>query len=144
MTTPKRCELPLFFTGLGRAVRPWKALYQGSLNMQFQQDWPKDQQITASESFCTKTNFLLDKRTSCGSRGIDKLSSAQLHEPYAVESSRLAEPKYTFLSRTGRKNKKLCHSKVYRSTILEHGLLEGSTRLFQCSYTSHQRWKALD
>ena len=41
-TTPKRCELQLFFAGIAQAIRRWKALDLGSLNMQFQQDWPKD------------------------------------------------------------------------------------------------------
>ena len=43
--TPKRCELPLFLAALGQAVRGWKALDLGSLNMQFQQDWPKDKKL---------------------------------------------------------------------------------------------------
>ena len=38
----KMCELPLFFAALERAIRRWKALNLRSLNMQFQQDWPKD------------------------------------------------------------------------------------------------------
>ena len=50
--TPKRCELPLFLAALGQAalgqaVCDWKALDLGSLNMQFQQDWPEDRKITA-------------------------------------------------------------------------------------------------
>ena len=45
--TPKRCELPLFLAALGQAVRAWKALDFGSLNMQFKHDWPKDKQIRA-------------------------------------------------------------------------------------------------
>ena len=45
--TPNRCELPLFLAALGHPVRGWKALDLGSLNMQFQQDWPKDGKITA-------------------------------------------------------------------------------------------------
>ena len=43
----KRCELSLIFAAIGQAVRRWKALSLGSLNMQFQQDWPKDKKITA-------------------------------------------------------------------------------------------------
>ena len=43
--TIKRCELPLFFTGIGQAVRRWKALDLGGLNMQFQQDWPIDKKL---------------------------------------------------------------------------------------------------
>ena len=41
-TTPKRCELPLFLAALGQVLCGWKALDLGSLDMQFQQDWPKD------------------------------------------------------------------------------------------------------
>ena len=43
--TPKRWELPLFLAALGRAICGWKALDLGSLNMQFQQDWPKDKKL---------------------------------------------------------------------------------------------------
>ena len=50
--TPKRCELPLFLAALGQAVGGWKALDLGSLNMQFQQDWPKDKTL---QLFCRKT-----------------------------------------------------------------------------------------
>ena len=53
--TPKRCELPLFLAALGQAICGWKALDLGSLDMQFQPDWPKDKQITALLSFCMKT-----------------------------------------------------------------------------------------
>ena len=54
--TPKRCELPLFLAALGQAIRGWKALDLGSLNMQFQQDWPKDKlQLLI---FCRKTEKL--------------------------------------------------------------------------------------
>ena len=44
-TTPKTCELPLFFAAIGQAIHGWKALDLGSLNMQFQQDWPKDKKL---------------------------------------------------------------------------------------------------
>ena len=50
--TPKRCEPALFLATLGQAVRDWKALDLGSLNMQFQQDWRKDKKITAILIFC--------------------------------------------------------------------------------------------
>ena len=46
MKNPKRCELQLFLA-LRQAVRRWKSLDLGSLNMQFQQDGPKGKQITA-------------------------------------------------------------------------------------------------
>ena len=62
--TPKRCELPLFLAALGQAVCGWKALDLGSLNMQFQPDWPKDNQITAPLNFCMKTEKI---SLHCGS-----------------------------------------------------------------------------
>ena len=43
--TRKRCEPPLFLAALGQAVRGLKALDLGSLNMQFQQDLPKDKKL---------------------------------------------------------------------------------------------------
>ena len=43
--TQKRCELPLFLAALGQAVCGWKAFDLGSLDMQFQQDWPKDKKL---------------------------------------------------------------------------------------------------
>ena len=49
--TPKRCELQLFLAGIRQAVRRLKGLHLGRLNMQFQQDWPKDKKITALSIF---------------------------------------------------------------------------------------------
>ena len=49
-----------------------------------------------------------------------------------MESYRLAELKYAFFSRTGRKTKKLLRSKLFLWTILKHRL-EGSTLLLQYS-----------
>ena len=53
--TPKRCEQPLSLAALGQAICGWKALDLGNLNMQFQQDWPKDKEVTPLLSFCLKT-----------------------------------------------------------------------------------------
>ena len=50
-----------------------------------------------------------------------------------MESYRFAELKYAFFSRTGRKTKKLPHSKHFLWRVLKHGLLEGSTILLQYS-----------
>ena len=50
-----------------------------------------------------------------------------------MESYRLAELKYAIFSRTGRKTKKLPHSKLFLWTVFKHGLLEGSTFLPQYS-----------
>ena len=106
--------------------------------MEFQQDCPRDKKITALnflaenlEKFCStelygvalegSTIFLC--RSSLGST--------------AMESYRLAELKYTIFSRAGRKTKKLWLSKLFLSMAFKHGLLEGSTFLFQYSSTSH-------
>ena len=44
--TPKRCEPQLILAALGQVKLCWKALDLGSLNMQFQHDWPKNKKIT--------------------------------------------------------------------------------------------------
>ena len=51
----------------------------------------------------------------------------------AMESCPLPELKYAIFSSTGRKNKKLPRSKLFLSMAFKHGLLEGSTFLFQYS-----------
>ena len=51
----------------------------------------------------------------------------------AMESCRLAELKYAIFRRTGCKTKKLLRSKLFLSMAFKHGLLEGSTFLFQYS-----------
>ena len=56
-TTPKRCGLQLFFAGIRQGLQRLKALHLGRLNMQFQQDWPKDKKITAVLIFCRKQKF---------------------------------------------------------------------------------------
>ena len=56
----------------------------------------------------------------------------------ALESCQLAELKYAIFSRTGRKTKKLRRSNL-PTTVFKHGLLEGSTFLFQ--YSSISRTK---
>ena len=102
--------------------------------MQFQQDWPKDKRIAALSFFWRKTEKIRStehygaplegstiflRRSSLGST--------------AMESCRLPELKYAIFSRTGRKTKKLPCSKLFLSMAFKHGLLEGSTFLFQCS-----------
>ena len=49
----------------------------------------------------------------------------------AMESCRLPEMKYAIFSRTERKTEKLQRSKLFLSMAFKHGLLEGSTFLFQ-------------
>ena len=54
-TTLKRCERQLFFAGIRQAIWRYKAIHLGHLNMQFQQDWPKDEKITDLSIFWRKT-----------------------------------------------------------------------------------------
>ena len=61
--TPKRCEQPLFLAALGQVIYGWKALDLGNLNVQFQQDWPKDEQITADTSnSCSLVTIFCSRR----------------------------------------------------------------------------------
>ena len=101
--TPKRCESQLFLAALRQVVCCLKAVDLGSLNMQFQHDWPEDKQITALLIFLPEnlekyrstelydaplegaTFFLYRSSTSCT----------------PLDSSGLAELKYAFFSRTG-------------------------------------------
>ena len=102
--------------------------------MQFQQDFPKDKQITALnflaenlEKFCSTelygaaleglTIFLCRSSLGCTS----------------MESCQLADLNYAIWGSTGWKTKKLPRSKLFLSMAFKHGLLEGSTFLFQYS-----------
>ena len=109
-------------------------------NMQFKQDWPKDTKITALSIFWWKTEKLrstdhygapLEGSTIFLCRS--SLSSA------VMESCRLPELKYAIFSRAGRKAKKLPRSKLFLSMAFKHGLLEGSTFLFQYSCMTRAR-----
>ena len=50
-----------------------------------------------------------------------------------MESCRLPELKYAIFSRARHKTEKLPRSKLFLSMVFKHGLLEGSTFLFQYS-----------
>ena len=106
--------------------------------MQFQHEWPKDKKITALLIFFPEN---LEKYRSTelyhapleGST-IFLYRSSTSHTP--LDSSGLAELKYTFFSRTGRNTKKLRRSNLFQLTIFKHGFLEGSTILLQYSSIS--------
>ena len=106
--TPKRCEPQLFLAALGQVIRCSKAVDLGSLNMQFQHDWPKDK-VTALLLFLPEN---LEKYRSTelyfapleGST-IFLYRSSTSGSP--LDTSGLAELKYAFFSRTGRHTKKL-------------------------------------
>ena len=102
--------------------------------MQFQQDWPKDSKITALLNFCQKTEkFRSSELYDVPLEGSTIFLYRSSLGRTSMESCRLAELKYAIFSGTGRKTKKLRCSKLFLSMVSKHGLLEGSTFLFQYS-----------
>ena len=102
--------------------------------MEFQQDWPKDKKITALSIFCRKTEkFRSTEHHGAALEGSTIFLCRSSLVIMAMESCRLPELKYAIFSRAGRKTKKLLRSKLFLSTVFKHGLLEGSTFLFQYS-----------
>ena len=83
---PRTCEPYFFLAALGQAIRCSKVLDLGSLNMQFQHDWPKDKQNYSSFNFFAweLRKISLDWALWCASRGIDNFSLPQLHQPYSL------------------------------------------------------------
>ena len=111
--TPRRCEAQLFLAALGQVIRCSKAVDVGSLNMQFQHDWPKNKKKYSSFYFFLPENLEKYRSTELyhvpleGST-ICLYSSSTSGSP--LDSSGLAELKYAFFSRTGRNTKKLRRS----------------------------------
>ena len=102
--------------------------------MQFQQDCPKDEKITAFLNFWRKTEKF--RSTELYDAPLEE-STIFLYRSSlgrtSMESCRLAELKYAIFSGTGRKTKKLQCSKLFLLMVSKHGRLEGSTFLFQYS-----------
>ena len=102
--------------------------------MQFQQDWPKDKKITAHSIFWRKTEkFRSTEHYGAALEGSTTFLCRSSLGSTAMESCRLPKLKYANFSRAGRKTKKLPRSKLFLSMAFKHGLLEGSTFLFQYS-----------
>ena len=110
-----------------------KALDFGSLNVQFQHDWPKDKTITALNFFCLKEKYRSTELYDAPPEGSTIFLYRSSTNRTSLVSSGLAELKYAFFSRTGRNTKKLRRSNLFQLTIFKHGLLEGSTILLQYS-----------
>ena len=96
--------------------------------MQFQQDWPKDEKITALLKFCPKTEKIhLTELYDAPLEGSTIFLYRSSLGCTSMESCRLAELKYAIFSGPGRKTKKLRRSKLFLSMVSKHGLLEGYT-----------------
>ena len=107
--------------------------------MQFQQDWPKDKKNYSSFNFLAENleKFRLTEHYGVPLEGSTIFLCRSSLGSTAMESCRLPELKYAIFSRTGHKTKKLPHSKLFLSMAFKHGLLQGSTFLFQYSSMTH-------
>ena len=106
--------------------------------MQFQQDWPEDEKITAlSISWRNTEKFLSTEHYGAPLGGSTISLCRSSLRSTAMESCRLSELKYAIFSRTGRKTKKLPRLKLFLSMAFKYGLLEGS--IFLCQSTSMTR-----
>ena len=106
--------------------------------MEFHQDWPTDNKITALSIFWRKTEkFFFTEHYSAPLEGSTYLLCRSSFGSTTMESCQLPELKYAIFSSTGRKTKKLPRSKLFLSIAFKHGLLEGSTFLFPYSSMTH-------
>ena len=103
--------------------------------MQFQQDWPKDKKNYSSFNFLAENleKFRSTEHYGAPLEGSTIFLCRSSFGSTAMESCRSPELKYAILSSAGRKTKKLPPSKLFLSMAFKHGLLEGSTFLFQYS-----------
>ena len=104
--------------------------------MEFQQDCPKEfKKIYSSFNFLAENleNFRSTELYGAPLEGVIIFLHRSSTCRMSMESYRLAELKYAIFSTTGRKTKKIPHSKLFLWTVFKHGLLEGSTILLQYS-----------
>ena len=105
--TPKRCEPQLFLTALGQVIRCSKALDLGSLNMQFQHDWPKDKKYSSFNSFWPENlgKYCSTELYDAPLEGSTIFLCRSSTDRTSLVSSGSAELKYAFFSRAGRNTK---------------------------------------
>ena len=103
--------------------------------MQFQRDWQKDKKNYSSFNFLAENleKFRSTEHYGAALEGSKIFLCRSSLGSTAMESCRLPELKYAIFSRAGRKTKKLPRSKLFLSMAFKHGLLDGSTFLFQYS-----------
>ena len=102
--------------------------------MQFQQDWPKDKKLQLFQFFGGKQKkFGSTEHYGGPLEGSTIFLCRSSLGSTAMESCRLPELKYAIFNKAGRKTKKLPRSMLFLSMAFKHGLLVGSTFLFQYS-----------
>ena len=109
--TPKRCEPRLFWATLGQVIRCSKAVDLGSLNMQFQHDWPKDKNITAVLCFAWK----LGKMSVLS----EQVWSAIFPQPWVARCPNLAHPQ-TCMQFSNRTSLETLQPSEVLETVLHH------------------------
>ena len=142
-TTPKRCELQLFLAGIRQALRRWKAIHLGRLNMQFQQDCPKDKKYS-SFNFPPE-NLEKYRSTELYGAALEGSTIFLCRSSLgctSMESCKLGDLEYAIFSSTGCKTKNLPRSKLFLLMVFKHGLLEGSTSEQMCSTVFPRGWDA--
>ena len=103
--------------------------------MEFQQDCPKDKKITTLLIFWWKTEkFRSTEHYGAPLEGSTIFLCRSSLGCTSIDSCQLADLKYAIFSSTGCKTKKLPRSKLFLSMVFKHGLLKGSTFLFQYSF----------
>ena len=120
--------------------------------MEFQQDCPKDEKITALLIFCLKTEkFRSTEVYGAALEGSTIFLCRGSLGCTSMESCQLADLKYAIFSCTGCKTKKLPHSKLFLSMVFKHGLLEGlrselmwSTVFLEGETQASQIWPTFD
>ena len=90
--------------------------------MQFQQDWPKDKKITPLNFLAENLEkFRLTELYGAPLEGSTIFLYRRSTCRMSMESYRLAELKYAFLRRTGRKTKKLQRLNLFNRLSLSMG-----------------------
>ena len=108
-----------FFDTATQAIHGWKALDLGSLDMQFQLDWPKDRKITAVLNFCPENleKFRSTELYGAALEGSTIFLYTSSLGCTSMENCQLADLKYAFFSSTGSKTKQC----VGWTTSAKHG-----------------------
>ena len=105
--------------------------------MEFQQDWPKDKNYSSFNFLAETEKFRSTEHYGAALEGSTIFLCRSSLGSTAMESCPLPELNYAIFSRAARKIKKLPRSKLFLSMVFKHGLLQGSTFLFQYSSMTH-------
>ena len=128
-TTPKRCELQLFFRRNSTSHTALQSYPSRTLKYAVSAGLAKRLKNYSSFNFLAENleNFRSTELYGADLEGSTIFLCRSSLGSTPMESCRLPELKYAIYSRAGRKTKILPHSKIFLSMVFQHGLLEGST-----------------